>query len=133
MGKGKGGGNPMMARNRIAIALIALACVAPAHAGDRQDPFAGVEALLDPRILLQGVVREDDVTVLFAHLKAALLASYEGREAPAPEELNRRVEAMAAELKARGTLAGLLLLATFEAAARQALRDIVPAPAPVPR
>ena len=82
-----------------------------------------IEQLLDPKVLLQGVVREEDVSLLFAHLRAALLASSQGRDAPATEELNRRMEAISAELKSRGTLAGLLLLTAFEAAARQALRE----------
>lgn len=113
----------MSARPWIAAALLALACAVPAHAGEKPDPFAQVESLLNPGVLLQGVVREEDVSLLFAHLRAALLASYEGREAPPPEELNRRAEAIAAELKSRGTLAGLLLLTAFEAVAKQALRE----------
>ena len=113
----------MSARPWIAAALLALACAAPAHADEKPDPFAQVESLLNPGVLLQGVVREEDVSLLFAHLRAALLASYEGREAPPPEALNRRAEAIAAELKTRGTLAGLLLLTAFEAVAKQALRE----------
>jgi hypothetical protein len=120
----------MTTRGWIAIALLGAACAAPAQAGEKPDPFAQVEALLNPGVLLQGVVREEDVTLLFAHLRAALLAAREGREAPAPEELNRRMEAIAAEMKTRGTLAGLLLLTAFEATARQALREALPAPVP---
>ena len=120
----------MTTRGWIAIALLGAACAAPAQAGEKTDPFAQVEALLSPGVLLQGVVREEDVSLYFAYLRAALLAAREGREAPAPEELNRRMEAIAAEMKARGTLAGLLLLAAFEAAARQALREGLPPPVP---
>ncbi len=119
----------MSARPWIAMALLGLACAAPVHAGEKPDPYARIEALLNPGVLLQGVVREQDVSLLFAHLRAALLAAYEGRDAPPPEELNRRVEAIAAELKTRGTLAGLLLLTAFEAAARQALREALADPA----
>ena len=120
----------MTFKSRIAMVLFALACATPAHAGDGPEPFARADALLDPRVLLQGVIREDDVSLLFAYFRAALMASYEGREAPAPEELARRSEALAAELKSRGALAGLLLLTAFEAAARQALREALPAPVP---
>jgi len=120
----------MTTRGWIAIALFGVACAAPAQAGEKADPFAQVEALLNPGVLLQGVVREEDVSLLFAHLRAALLAAREGREAPAPEELNRRMEAIAAEMKTRGTLAGLLLLTAFEAAARQALREGLTPPVP---
>jgi len=119
----------MRARQCIAMVLLGLACAAPAHAGEKPDPFAQVESLLAPGVLFQGVIREEDVSLLFAHLRAALMAAYAGREAPPPEELNRRAEAIAGELKARGTLAGLLLLTAFEAAARQALREALADPA----
>ncbi len=119
----------MNVRYGIAIALLGLACVVPAHAGEKPDPYARIEALLNPGILLQGVVSDEDLSLLFAHLRAALLASYEGREAPPPKELNRRAEAITAELKTRGTLVGLLLLTAFEAAARQALQDSLVGPA----
>ena len=103
--------------------LLGLAWAAPVHAGDRQDPLAQVEALLKPEVMMRGVIREDDISLLFAHLRAALIAAREGREAPSPEALNRRAEAIAAEMKARGTVAGLVLLTAFESAARQALRE----------
>ena len=119
----------MNVRYWFAIALLGLACVVPAHAGEKPDPYARIEALLNPGILLQGVVRDEDLSLLFAHLRAALLASYEGREAPPPEELSRRADAIAAELKTRGTLVGLLLLTAFEAAARQALQEALAGPA----
>ena len=107
----------------IAASVLMLGLAAPACAQEKPDSFVRIEQLLDPKVLLQGVVREEDVSLLFAHLRAALLASSQGRDAPATEELNRRMEAISAELKSRGTLAGLLLLTAFEAAARQALRE----------
>jgi hypothetical protein len=76
------------------------------------------------------VVRDEDVSLLFAHLRTALLAASEGREAPVPEELNRRAEAIGAELRARGLLTGLLFLTAFEAFARQTVRDALANPAP---
>jgi len=107
----------------IAASVLMLGLAAPACAQEKPDSFVRIEQLLDPKVLLQGVVREEDVSLLFAHLRAALLASSQVRDAPATEELNRRMEAISAELKSRGTLAGLLLLTAFEAAARQALRE----------
>ena len=62
----------MSARPWIAMALLGLAFAAPAHAGEKPDPYARIEALLNPGVLLQGVVREQDVSLLFAHLRAAL-------------------------------------------------------------
>ena len=117
----------------MAVSVLMLGLVVPACAQEKPESLARIEQLLDPKVLLQGVVREEDVSLLFAHLRAALLASYQGSDAPAPEELNRRMEAISVELKSRGTLAGLLLLTAFEAAARQALREALAEPAPTTR
>ena len=117
----------------ITVVALGLVPAAPAGAEQRPDPLAAIEPLLDPKVLLQGVVREEDVSLLFAHLRAALLASSQGRSAPPPEELNRRLEAISGELKARGAIAGLLLLTAFEAAARQALREALAEPAAAAR
>ena len=105
---------------------------APALAADK-DPFAQLETLLDPKVLLKGVVREDDISLLFAHLRTALLATVEGKQPPAPTELNQRAEAIGNELKLRGTLLGLLLLTAFEAAAKQAVREALAEPVPAAR
>ena len=110
-----------------------LALAAPPDVPERPDPVVRIESLLDPRILLLGVVREEDVSLLLAQIRAVLLAAYEGREPPPADELNRRMESIGGELRSRGLLAGMVLLATFEAAARQALREALAAPAPAPR
>jgi hypothetical protein len=117
----------------VAAAVLGFGLAAPAGAEQKPDPLAGIEPLLNPKVLLQGVVSEEDVSLLFAHLRAALLASYQGHDVPSAEELNRRLEAISGELKARGAIAGLLLLAAFEAAARQALREALAEPAPAAR
>lgn len=123
----------MRLRTLIEIGAFGLALAAPAHAGEKPDPFARIESLLNPQVLLQGMVREEDVSLLFAHLRAALLAASEGRNAPLPDELHRRAAAIAGELKVRGTLAGFLFLTAFEAAARQAVCEALAAPAPATR
>jgi hypothetical protein len=125
----------MRPASTIAVAVLTLGLAAPAPVGadGRADPFAGIDSLLDPNALFQGVVREEDLSVLFAHLRAALIASYQGREAPSTEELDRRMEAIAAEMRVRGALAGLALLTAFELAAHRALRDAAPVPVPAPR
>ncbi|MBI1965744.1 MAG: hypothetical protein HYV99_01930 [Betaproteobacteria bacterium] len=122
----------MRIRRILCATFLGAALIAPAHA-EGNDPFAQLETLLDPKVLLKGVVREDDVSLLFAHLRAALLAAVEGRKPPAPAELDQRAEAIGNELKLRGTLVGLLLLTAFEAAARQAVRDALAEPAPAAR
>lgn len=119
----------MRIRRILCAAFLSAALIAPAHA-EGNDPFAQLEMLLDPKVLLKGVIREDDVSLLFAHLRAVLLAAAEGRQAPVPEALNQRAEAIGNELKLRGALAGLLLLTAFEAAARQAMREALADTAP---
>ena len=117
----------------IAASVLMLGLAVPACAQEKPDSAVRIEQLLDPKVLFQGVLREEDVSLLFAHLRAALLASYQGHNAPVPEELNRRMEAISGELKSRGAIAGLLMLTAFEAAARQALREALAEPAPTAR
>lgn len=120
-------------RAYIAGAVLAalIGSVSPAFADERPEPTAPrVEPLPDPRILLQGVVREEDVALLFEHLRAVLLASSQGRAAPSSPELRQRMDAIGAELRARGTVAGMMLLVALEAAARSAVRESLSEPAP---
>ena len=121
-------------RAYVAGAIIALmggiALTGPVAAGERPEPVPQIEPLPDPGVLLRGVVREEDVALLFDHLRAALLASYQGREAPSSEELRRRMELIGAELRARGMIAAMMMLATLETAARNAVREGRPEPAP---
>ena len=118
---------------RWVVALVAgLACCMPASADDRAaDPLAHA----DPQALFKGMVREADVSLLFAYLRSALIAASQGKHVPPPEELNRRAQALGDELKLRGTLAGLLVLGAIEHSARQALREppsfIAPPAAPL--
>jgi hypothetical protein len=117
----------------IAMGALGLALAAPAHAQEqpKPDPFARLDALLASGALVRGIVREEDVTLLFDHLRASILAASQGREAPPPPEaLTRRGEEIATEAKVRGTAASLLMLDAFEAVARQAARDILAAPPP---
>ncbi len=124
----------MHKRGMIAAGLLAVALSGPARAEQKPDPFAQIEALLGSGALVQGVVRDEDVTLLFAHLRAALLAATQGREAPAaPEALERRAGEIAGELKVRGTAVSLLLLTALENAAREALRKTLPAAPAAPR
>ena len=76
---------------------------------------------------------EQDVTLLFDYLRAAVAAAAAGRDPdPLPPELRERVAALGAELKARGTLAALLVLSTLEqelqSLARRAARRTTDAP-----
>ena len=114
----------------MAVMALGLALTAPAQAEQKTDPFAQLEALMNSGVLFRGVIRDEDVTLLFDHIRAVLKASTEGGELPPPEALNQRAEEIAMELRARGSIAGMLLLNALETAARQALREAFPPPTP---
>jgi hypothetical protein len=116
----------------IVMGALGLALAAPAQAEQKTaDPFAQLDALMRSGALVRGVVREEDVTLLFDHIRAGILAASQGREAPPPPEaIARRGEEIATELKVRGTAASLILLNAFETVTRQVVRDILAAPPP---
>ncbi len=116
----------MRIRQVLCAAFLGVALIAPTQA-ERNDPFAEFDArleqLLPPEAWLKGKVSEADVSLLFAYLKATLLAASQGKQLPVPDEINRRAEALGRELKLQGVLTGLLLLDALESGARQALRE----------
>jgi len=116
----------------IVMGTLGFALAVPAQAEQKTaDPFAQLDALMRSGALVRGVVREDDVTLLFDHIRAGILAASQGREAPPPPEaIARRGEEIATELKVRGTAASLILLNAFESVTRQVVRDILAAPPP---
>jgi len=98
--------------------------------GARAEPPLAVPAApgpqFDPGVLFAGVITERDVALLAAYARAALVAAATGTEPPAPEDLTRRAEAIAGELKLRGMMAGLLLLDALEARASAWVRERQP-------
>ncbi len=116
----------MRIRTLIVAGIMGLAVAAPAHAGD-QDPSTDLEATLEqmmtPQAWLGGRINESDVELMFAYLKASLVASSQGREVPVPEELSRRAEAIGRDFQTHGMLTGLLLLHVLEARAKEAVRE----------
>ncbi len=89
------------------------------------DPIPQQQLELMPQTLFSGVVSENDVGLLFSQVRAAVLAVAEGREAPPPSaELQRRLEAIEVELKARGLVAGMLLSHIAESTLREAVREL---------
>lgn len=116
-------GTPMNLQRLISSVIVGAMLSTPVLAADR-DPFAGMESLLTPQVLLGGLISERDVSLLFTHLRASLLATSEGREPPAmPAALSQRIESAGGELRLRGTLIGLALSQVMERAALDALRD----------
>jgi len=71
----------MKLRRLISALVSGMALSVSAHAAER-DPFSGPESLLTPQVLLGGLVNEKDVSLLFAHLRASMLATAVGQEPP---------------------------------------------------
>ena len=116
-------GLSMKLRRLISALVSGMALSVSAHAAER-DPFSGPESLLTPQVLLSGLVNEKDVSLLFAHLRASMLATAGGQEPPPmPAELSQRLDTAGGELRVRGTLIGLALSQVMERAIRDAVRD----------
>jgi Domain of unknown function (DUF4349) len=119
-------------RYLLGIAVTGFALAAPA-AAQSKDPFAVLDAI-GPEMLFKGVIREDDVSLLFRHIREQMAASARGEEAKPSEAMNRRSEEIQREIAVRGTVLMGVLLSAFEQAARQAVReglgDIMARPAP---
>lgn len=94
---------------------------APASAQSR-DPFDALEAI-NPEVLFSGIIREDDVSLLFRHIRESMAASARGEETKPSEAMTRRTEEIQREMAARGALLAGVLLTAFEQAAKQAVRE----------
>lgn len=118
----------MLQRTLLMVMLGAILSV-PAQAAEPVPP-ARTEVSPELRMLLGGVVTEDDVGQLFAHLRASMRAAAEGRPPPPfPEALGKRLEAAGSELQVRGLIAGMALTQFVERAVRDAVRELAPPPA----
>ncbi len=113
----------MRLKRDVLLLVLGMVLSAPLSAAE-PDPRSQPGLPLDPRVLFGGVVAESDVGLLFAHLRASLLAAAENREPPQSAELDRRLEVMGAELRLRGIIAGLALSHAVERAARDAVREL---------
>jgi hypothetical protein len=97
------------------------------------EPAQPARAAMPPelRLLLGGLVSEQDVSLLFAHLRASMAATAEGRQPPPfPEALAKRLDAAGSELQLRGLIAGMALTHFVERAVRDAVRELAPPPVP---
>ena len=113
----------MNLHRQMAVLVLGAVLAAPLQAAER-DPLSGLEGLLTPQVLLGGLISENDVNLLFAHLRESMLATADGREPPAmPAALSQRIEAAGSELRVRGALMGLVLSQFMERAVRDAVRD----------
>ena len=107
----------------VAVASLALGSVlsSPVSAQMR-DPFEKLEAI-SPEVLFKGLIREDDVTLLFQHIRESMAATARGEAAVPSEAMARRGAQIQREVAARGGVLMGVLLSAFEQAAKQMVRD----------
>lgn len=111
----------MNLRYVLGIAVAGIALSQPVAAQER-DAFEKLEAI-DPAVLLKGLIREDDVSLLFQHVRESMAATARGEEPKESEAVTRRTEAIQREVAARGGVLVDVLLSAFESAAKQMIRE----------
>lgn len=117
-----------MLQRTLLMGMLAATLSLPALAAEPVPP-ARAEVSPELRLLLGGVVSENDVGQLFAHLRASMRAAAEGRPPPPfPEALAKRLETAGNELQLRGLVAGLALTQFVERAVLDAVRELAPPP-----
>ena len=87
-----------------------------------RDPFEKLETI-NPDVLLKGIIREDDVSLLFQHVRESMAAAARGEEARESEAMTRRSEEIQREIAARGRVLAGALLSVLESAAKQMIRE----------
>jgi predicted exporter len=113
----------MRATYLITALLAALYLAGPAWAEStdpmsRMDPI--IEQLLQPENILRGQFTEQDVTEIFAIIRANMA----GKQVEPSERLKKKMETFGQSLQARGALVGLLLLNELEASVKQMVREL---------
>ena len=106
-------------------AVLCLAVNLPANAQvstPENSPFEKLETIA-PEVLFKGLIREDDVSLLFQHLRESMAASTRGEEALPGEAMKRRSEQIQRDVAARGSVLLGVLLTAFESAAKQIVRE----------
>jgi hypothetical protein len=105
-------------RHIVIAAFAVLALCAPAQAADGGVPSADIgEAHFG------GIVEERDVGLVFDYLRDAVSAALEGRDAPPPDALRQRAEAIGEEMKRRGAAAARAVLDAIEQSVREGMRE----------
>ena len=95
----------------ISVAAAGFALSLPAAAQEK-DPFEKLEAI-HPEVLFKGIIREDDVDLLFEHVRESMAAAARGEEPKESAALNRRAEQIQREVAARGSVLVGVLLSAF--------------------
>jgi hypothetical protein len=103
----------------VAVAGLALS---QSVAAQERDSFEKLEAI-NPEVLFKGIIREDDVSLLFKHVRESMSAAARGEEPKESEAVTRRAEEIQREVAARGSVLVDMLLSAFESAAKQMIRE----------
>ena len=103
----------------VAVVSLGLSFSVSAQSKDSLDTFEAI----NPEVLFKSIIREDDVTLLFRHLRESMAASARGEEAQPSEAMQRRTEQIQREIAVRGSVLVSMLLTAFEQAAKQAVRE----------
>ena len=111
----------------VAAVLAGLMAVGPAAAADPGEAVSGAVGGFG-----RGLVQEQDVGLVFDYARDAFAAALQGREAPPPERLMRRGEAIVEEMKRRGAVAGRVILDALEQSIREGVREAPAATPPRP-
>ena len=111
----------MNLRYWLSIAVAGLALSQPV-AAQELDAFEKLDAI-NPEVLFKGIIREDDVPLLFKHMRESMAASARGEEPRESEAMTRRSEEIQREIAARGSVLIGVLLSAFESAAKQMVRE----------
>lgn len=111
----------MNLRYLLAVAFTGLALSQTVVAQER-DSFERFEPI-NLEVLFKGIIREDDVSLLFKHVRESVAASARGEVPRESEAVTRRAEELQREITARGSVLFDALLSAFEAAAKQAIRE----------
>jgi hypothetical protein len=111
------------------VTAISLAAVPLPACAQEKAPADALDAIM-PQTILKDIIREDDVTLLFKHLRESLAAAARGEDAQESDALKRRAEQLQRDLALRGSALMGALLNAVEAEAKRALRDLMREPAP---
>jgi hypothetical protein len=106
----------------VAVAGLVIDVQSQPVAAQERDPFEKFEAI-NPEVLFKGIIREDDVTLLFEHVRESMAASARGEEPKESAAVTHRAEEIQREVAARGSVLVGVLLSAFESAAKQVIRD----------
>jgi hypothetical protein len=103
-------------------AVVAGIALSQSVAAQERDPFERFDAI-NPELLFKGIIREDDVSLLFTHLRESMAASARGETPRESEAITRRTEEIQREVAVRGSVLVGVLLSALESAAKQMVRE----------